>query len=120
MADRTEEHKAAISAAMAGKPKTEAQKAAISAALKASHAARKAAKEDQPLEVPEEPVTRYNQEDMSLLLSIFLIDQRLEIPDLITVAQARYYMSIRPDNSIPPVMRTQIERLCRKYKVAHD
>jgi len=49
--------------------------------------------------------------DFDLLSGIWELDLRFEILDLITIAQARYYMGQRPDGRIPPVLRQQIERI---------
>lgn len=58
---------------------------------------------------------KYCVDDLELILSILVRDQKLEVQDVITVGQARYYMSIRPDGKIPPVMRQQVVRISEKY-----
>ncbi|CAB4162267.1 hypothetical protein UFOVP777_33 [uncultured Caudovirales phage] len=62
------------------------------------------------------PGSKSNPEDMALIITIFGMDQKLDIQDMITTAQARYYMSIRPDGSIPPVLRQQVVRILEKYR----
>lgn len=65
---------------------------------------------------------RYDVDDVKLIVSTFVLDQKLDITDLITLAQARYYLSARPDGKIPPVLRQQVQRIRDKYmkrEVAH-
>ncbi len=58
---------------------------------------------------------KYCADDLALIFAIFILDIPLEVADLVLVAQARYYMSIRKDGRIPPVVKRGIESIHAKY-----
>ena len=59
---------------------------------------------------------KYDTDDLLLILEIFMYDQPLQAGDLVTAAQARYYMSTRADGKIPSMMRKQLEAIHKKYE----
>jgi len=73
--------------------------------------------ESQPTPTPKQ---KFHQPDFDLILEAWSQDKRLEVTDCLTLAQARYFMGIRPDGMIPPVLRKQVQRIVQRYNARHS